>query len=246
MRQIIDTRILSDLIYRKLMASIITNEVASESVSNENVSKMVTSILSDMEINFGDLKASLESTNPNSEAYAIKSALIDTVEDIAANYAFEHAYIETDDPVQGYEIAAEAATKEAKQSGVDAVIADMLKFKDNTDVQYAAKFILGIIKDTQDDKMKNDLDEEKLNDEDADEESSDDDNAFADDEAGDNGGNGEGNDGDQNQGNNEQNNNDSGNGNGNGTNNTNDGSSDNNTNNNDSENDSNREQNPFA
>ena len=168
MNQIIDTNILSDMIYRKTLARIVASQIASEGVSPKNVSKIVASVLSDMEVTFKDLKVSLESENPRSEKYALKKALISMIEESAQNYAFEHISIETDDPIARYEIAAEEASKDSEDSGVDAIIADMLKFKDNVDVQYAAKFILGLIKDTQDDKLKHELDEDKLDEEDAD------------------------------------------------------------------------------
>lgn len=167
MNQIIDTNILSDLIYRKTLARIIQSQMATEGISSENVSKIVSSVLSDMEVSFRDLKMSLESENPRSEKYVLKKALIDMIETSAQNYAFEHVSIQTDDPVARYDIAAEAASKDSEESGVDAIIADMLKFKDNVDVQYAAKFILGLIKDTQDDALKHELDEDKLDEEDA-------------------------------------------------------------------------------
>lgn len=167
MNQIIDTNILSDLIYRKVLSRIVAGQISTEGVSSHNVSKIVGAILNDMGVNFKDLKISLEDENPYSEKFALKKALISMVENSAREYAFNHISLESDDPIVGYDIAAEAAAKDSEDTGVDAIIADMLKFKDNVDVQYAAKFILGLIKDTQDDKLKHELDEDKLDEEDA-------------------------------------------------------------------------------
>ena len=187
MNQIIDTRILSDLVYRKVLSRIVASQISTEGVNPNSVSKIVSAVLNDMEITFSNLKLSLESEDPYSEKYAVKSALVSTIERVVSNYTYEHVSLNSDDEVAGYAYAAEAAAKETEESGVDAIIADMLKFKDNVDVQYAAKFILGLIKDTQDDKLKHELDEDKLDDEDADMDAKiDDDGGLADMDGGDN------------------------------------------------------------
>lgn len=258
MNQIIDTRILSDLVYRKVLSRIVTSQISTEGVNPKNVSKIVSSILNDMEVTFSDLKLSLESENPYSEKYAVKSALVSTIERIASNYVFEHATLNSDDVEVGYAYAAEAAAKETEESGVDAIIADMLKFKDNVDVQYAAKFILGLIKDTQDDKLKHELDEDKLDDEDADMNAEvDDDGGLKDMDGGDNNGDSgnpfdgggndsQGNDSNQNGGGAANPFDGGGTSNGNGGNGSNGAAPDNNVDNNAAQNADMRESNPFA